>query len=115
MERVTFLKPFGAAGAPWKGRQGRPKFLFLFFFYRRRRRPKLSWRGAPGAPNMGRPQRPNFFFIFLSPPPKAVVAQMGAAGALTGALKASKGGAEGATLPEGEGNPAEGWYFASIS
>ena len=37
---------------------------------------------------------------------------MGATGALTGAPKASKGdakgGTEGATIPEGEGNPAEG-------
>ena len=33
---------------------------------------------------------------------------MGAAGALTGAPKAPKGGAGGTTPPEGEGNPAEG-------
>ena len=33
---------------------------------------------------------------------------MDAAGALTGAPKAPKGGAKGATPPEGEGNPAEG-------
>ena len=33
---------------------------------------------------------------------------MGAAGALTGAPLAPKGGAVGATPPEGEGNPAEG-------
>ena len=60
---------------------------------------------------------PKFFFLsflFLSPPPKAAVSQMGAAGAPTGALKAPKGGAHGATPPEGEGNPAEGGCFASI-
>ena len=39
---------------------------------------------------------------------------MGAAGAPTGASKAPKGGAEGATPPEGEGNLAKGGYFASI-
>ena len=33
---------------------------------------------------------------------------MGAAGTLTGPPKVPKGGAEGATPPEGEGNPAEG-------
>ena len=33
---------------------------------------------------------------------------MGAAGAPTGALQAPKLGVEGATPPEGEGNPAEG-------
>ena len=33
---------------------------------------------------------------------------MDAAGTLAGALNAPKGGAEGATPPEGEGNPAEG-------
>jgi len=33
---------------------------------------------------------------------------MGAAGALTGVPKAPKGGANGATPPESEGNPAEG-------
>ena len=62
-------------------------------------------RGAEGAPNI---------FNSLSPPPKAAVAQMGAAGALTGAPKAPKGGAEGATIPVGEGNPAEGGNFTSI-
>ena len=51
----------------------------------------------------GAPKAPQFFyfFIFLSPPPKAAVA-------LTGAPRAPKGGTEGATPPEGEGNPAEG-------
>ena len=33
---------------------------------------------------------------------------------LRGAPKAPNGGAEGATPPEGEGNPAEGGYFASL-
>ena len=33
---------------------------------------------------------------------------MSAAGALTGAPKMPKGGAESATPPEGEGNPADG-------
>ena len=47
-------------------------------------------------------------FFFLSPPPKAAVSQMGAAGAPTGSPKAPKGGAHSATPPEGEGNPAEG-------
>ena len=45
-----------------------------------------------------------------SPPPKATVSQMGAGGTPTGA---PKGGAEGATPLGGEGNPAEGGYFAS--
>ena len=38
---------------------------------------------------------------------------MGAVGTPTGAPKVLKGGAVGATPPEGEGNPAEGGYFAS--
>ena len=63
----------------------------------------------PEAPEIwGTTGAPNFFLTFLSPPPKAAVSQMGAAGAPTGAPKALKGGAQGATLPEGEGNPAEG-------
>ena len=53
-------------------------------------------------------------FLFLSPPPKAAVSKMGTAGAPTGAPMAPKGGAQGTTPPEGEGNPAEGGYFASI-
>ena len=78
MERVTSLKSFGAPQVPPE------KF------------------GAPKVPQI------YLFYSFLSPPPKAAVAQMGAACALTGAPKTPKGGAEGATLPEGEGNPAEG-------
>ena len=39
---------------------------------------------------------------------------MGAGGTPTGAPYALKGCAEGATPPEGEGNPAEGGYFASL-
>ena len=39
---------------------------------------------------------------------------MGTTGAPTGAPKGPKGGAQGATPPEGEGNPAEVGYFASI-
>ena len=46
-----------------------------------------------------------FYLFILSPPPKAAVSQMGAP---TAAPKAPKGGAEGSTPPEGEGNPAEG-------
>ena len=38
---------------------------------------------------------------------------MGTTGAPTGAPKGPKGGAQGATPPEGEGNPDEGGYFAS--
>ena len=38
---------------------------------------------------------------------------MGTAGTPTGAPKAPKGGAGGATPPEGDGNPAEGGCFAS--
>ena len=55
MERVTFLKPFGAPQAPeiW-GAEGAPNIFF--FFYRRRRRRKLT-------PRPGRPWRPNFFFF----------------------------------------------------
>ena len=45
--------------------------------------------------------------------PQFFFSQMGAGGAPTGAPKAPKGGAEGATPPEGEGNPAEGGNFAS--
>jgi len=60
---------------------------------------------------MVRSGRPKFFILilvsFLSPPPKAAVTQMGAAGTQTGAPKALEGGANGATSPEGEGNPAE--------
>ena len=98
MERVTILKPFGAPQAP-------PE------------------RGAGGARNLGRRWRPKF--IFLSPPKAA------SADASTGApqffyfliwrpnifyflISGAKGGARGATLPEGEGNPAEGGYFASL-
>ena len=43
----------------------------------------------------------NFFFffsLFLSPPLKAAVSQMGAAGAPTGAPKAPKGGVEGTEM-----------------
>ena len=39
---------------------------------------------------------------------------MGARGAPTGVPTAPKGGTEGTTPPEAEGNPAEGGYFASI-
>ena len=39
---------------------------------------------------------------------------MGAAGTPTGAPKAPKGDAGGATSPEGEGNPAERGNFASL-
>ena len=60
---------------------------------------------------MGRSWRPKFFIFFvasiLSPPPKAAVSRMDAAGTPTAAPKAPKGGAGGATSPEGEGNPAE--------
>ena len=62
---------------------------------------------------MGHPWGPNYFLLILSPPLKAAVSQMGAVSAPTGAPKAPKGGAEGATPPEGEGNPAEGGNFAS--
>ena len=48
--------------------------------------------GAAGALNF-------YYFLLLLPPPKAAVSQMGA---------------EGATAPEGEENPAEGGCFASI-
>ena len=45
------------------------------------------------------------FLIFVLPPPKV---------AANGRWKRPKRGAEGATPPEGGGNPAEGGYFASI-
>ena len=48
---------------------------------------------------------PQFYFIFSFTAAEGGGCPNGAAGALTGA---PKGGAEGATLPEGEGNPAEG-------
>ena len=77
-----------------------------------RRRPPE--RGAEGT-------HPIFFFLpqfiftyFFLPPPKAAVSIMGAGGAQTGASSAPKGSAEGATPPEGEGNPAEGGCFASF-
>jgi len=100
MERVKFLKPFGAP---------RVRQFCLILLHRRRRRRKLT-------PRVGRLRHPNFIFhVFIrSPPPKAAVSQMGAGGAPTGAPKAPKGGAEGATPPEGEGNPAEGGYFVGI-
>ena len=77
---------WGAMGAP-------NIFLFLAAEGGGSRR---LFRGTPGAPNMGHTWRPNFFFL----------SQMGVGGA--------KGGAEGATPPNGEGNHAEGWYFASF-
>ena len=53
--------------------------------------------GAAGAPNFFF-FCPNFFYYFaLLPPPKAVVSKLGAGGAPTGAPKAPKGGAHGAT------------------
>ena len=45
------------------------------------------------------------FFSFLLPPPKA---------AANGLRGRPKRGAEGTTPPKGEGNPAEGGYFASM-
>ena len=81
MERVTILKPFGAP--PEKG-AGDARIFFLSPFY------FTFFMGAEGTH-----VAPIFylFFYFLSPPPKAAVPQMGAAGA---------------TPPEREGNPAEG-------
>ena len=92
MERVKFLKPFGTPEAPeiW-GALGAQN---LVFFYHRRWRRKLP-------PRMGRPWRPNFFtLVFFSHRRLR--------------RRSPKGGAEGATPPEGEGNPAEGGYFTSI-
>ena len=90
------------------GAKGTPNF-FLFLFFRRRRWRKLTPRpGRPRRPKYGAPMAPQiwgthdtpilfFCFLFLLPPPKA-----------------PKGGAEGTTTPEGEGNPAEDGCFASI-
>ena len=71
----------------------------IFFYHR------PQW-GAPGAPNS---------YYCLSPPPKAAASQMGGSGAPTGAPRAPKGGARDATPTEGEGNPTEGGYFASLT
>ena len=89
------------------GRRRHPNFFLLF--YRRRRRRKLTPRpGRPRRPKYGALMAPQFFFFrlvsILSPPPKAAVSKMGAAGTSTGT---PKGGAGGATSPEGKGNPAE--------
>ena len=98
MERVTFLKPFGAPQVPQ-------------FFFRRRRRRKLT-------PWVGHPWRPNFFFIIIffsfMGAHGAQVSRRGARGTPTGVPRTPKGGAEGATPPEGGGNPAEGECFASF-
>ena len=84
------------APLPWRTREIPPKagiFWSLIFFRHRR------WRKQ--TPRAGRPWQPKFFYflyLFLSlplpPPPKS--------------------GAVGATPLEGEGNPAEGGYFASF-
>ena len=83
------FKPFGAPqAAPERGARGAPNFFPLF--YRRRRRRKLPLQvGCPG--------RSNFFFSYCHR-----------------RQWFPKGGAGGATHPEGEGNPAVGGYFASM-
>ena len=62
-----------------------------------------TW-GAAGAPNFS-------FLLFYR---RRRRRKMGTAGALNGGRRCPKRGARGATPPEGEGNPAEGGYFASI-
>ena len=96
MERVTFLKPFGAAR---RLEFGAPKARQFFFIYRRPRRRKLT-------PRLGRLWRPNFIsFSFTA-------AEGG--GLPNERRRHPNGGAEGATPPEGEGNPAEGGNFVSL-
>ena len=78
MERVTFLKSFGGAADALN--------FILFSSYRHRRRRTLTPRpGHPRRSKYGAPMAPQFFFFIFS---------------FTTA--------EGATPPEGEGNPAEG-------
>ena len=99
MGRVKLVKTiWGAVGAP----------IFKFFI--------AAGGGVNCRPVWGPSGTPNFSFYFvLSPPPKAAVSQIGTGGASTGAPKAPEGGAEDAAPTEGEGNPARGGYFASIS
>jgi len=113
VERVTFLKPFGAP--PERGARGAPNSFLLF--YRRRRRRKLTPRpGPPGAPNML--MAPQIFYIFFSY--YSFTAAEGG-GYLNGRHRHPNEGAQGtqrwrrgrhfpggATSPLGEGNPAEG-------
>ena len=83
----------------------------------------LSYGAPQVPPKRGAEGTPNFFFfcpnllssLCLLPPPKAAVFKLGATGAPTRAPKAPKGGARGATPPEGEVNPTEGGCFASYS
>ena len=72
VERVTFLKPFGAPQAPPErgarcarnlGHRWRPKFFF-FFFYRRLRRRKLTPRTE--RPQYGALRAPQIFYIYFS-------------------------------------------------
>jgi len=103
MERVTFLKPFGvpqappergAGGARNLGRLRRPKFFFFYFLSP----PKTAY--AKLTPRPGRPRHPKFYFNSFT------AAEGG--GFPNGCRRRPNGGAEGATSPEGEGNPAEG-------
>ena len=76
MERVTFLKPFGAPQAPPEkgrpknprnlGRRWRPNFFFLFYLRLRRLKPTPR-PGRPRRPKYGAIMVPQIFYIYFRP------------------------------------------------